>query len=298
MSATNATTYYELPVFIATDKPAWLTDWNGAMNAIDTAIKEALTAGENAQTTANTATTSIATINDSLTTINTSLTTLTSTVTGLVGSVNTINSLIGNGEPTTSDKTLIGAINEIYAMIGGGSDVEADIVVYDNTTSGLTATNVQDAIDELATAPAPSAGLDFGTATILTITADATNTTSSTGSISYATSNEGKFAKIYGGVTFGLNAPSAATNDVKLASLNTAFTGITSAFDMVVGYSLCRYSWSNQYLMLSLPTKLHINTDGTADITADLPADLVGTTYITLYVSLVPCIYEIIDLGD
>lgn len=149
MSATNATTYYELPVFIATDKPAWLTDWNGAMNAIDTAIKEALTAGENAQTTANTATSSIATINDSLTTINTSLTTLTSTVTSLTGSVNTINSLIGNGEPTTSDKTLIGAINEIYAMIGGGTEVDADIVAYDNTSSGLTATNVQDAIDEL-----------------------------------------------------------------------------------------------------------------------------------------------------
>ena len=152
MSATNATTYYELPVFIATDKPAWLTDWNGAMSAIDTAIKEALTAGENAQTTANTATTSIATINDSLTTINTSLTTLTSTVTGLVGSVNTINSLIGNGEPTTSDKTLIGAINEIYGMItggGGGAEIQAINVVYDNTTSGLTATNVQSAIDEV-----------------------------------------------------------------------------------------------------------------------------------------------------
>lgn len=152
MSATNATTYYELPVFIATDKPAWLTDWNGAMNAIDTAIKEALTAGENAQTTANTATTSIATINDSLTTINTSLSTLTSTVTGLVGSVNTINSLIGNGEPTTSDKTLIGAINEIYGMItggGGGAEIQAQNVVYNNTASGLTADDVQSAIDEV-----------------------------------------------------------------------------------------------------------------------------------------------------
>lgn len=157
MSATNATTYYELPVFIATDKPAWLTDWNGAMSAIDTAIKEALTAGENAQTTANTATSNISTINDSLTTINTSLTTLTSAVTGLTGSVNTINSLIGNGEPTTTDKTLIGAINEIYGMItggGGGAEIQAQNVVYDNTTSGLTATSVQGAIDELHDADA------------------------------------------------------------------------------------------------------------------------------------------------
>ena len=167
MSATNATTYYELPVFIATDKPAWLTDWNGAMNAIDTAIKEALTAGENAQTTANTATTSIATINDSLTTINTSLSTLTSTTTGLVGSVNTINSLIGNGEPTTSDKTLIGAINEIYGMItggGGGNEIQAGNVVYDNTTSGLTADDVQEAIDEvIAMIPQGGGDVEYST---------------------------------------------------------------------------------------------------------------------------------------
>ena len=157
MSATNSTTYYELPVFLATDKPAWLTDWNGSMAIIDSAIKEALTAGENAQTTANTATSDIATINSSLTTITTSLTTLTTTVTGHTGQINTINSLIGNGEPTTSDKTLIGAINEIYGMItggGGGAEIQAQNVVYDNTTSGLTADDVQSAIDELHDADA------------------------------------------------------------------------------------------------------------------------------------------------
>lgn len=39
MSATNQTTNYDLPLFIGTDKPSWLGDFNGAMNAIDTAIK-------------------------------------------------------------------------------------------------------------------------------------------------------------------------------------------------------------------------------------------------------------------
>lgn len=39
MSATNQTSNYELPLFIGTDKPSWLGDFNGAMNAIDTAIK-------------------------------------------------------------------------------------------------------------------------------------------------------------------------------------------------------------------------------------------------------------------
>ena len=151
MSATNATANYELPVFLATDKPAWLTDWHGAMNAIDTAIHTAQATADGAQTTAGTATADIATINASLSTITSNITSLTTTVNGNTGSINTINSLIGNGQPTTEDKTIIGAINEIYAMIGGGSTVTADVVTYDNTTSGLTADDVQEAIDEIVT---------------------------------------------------------------------------------------------------------------------------------------------------
>lgn len=37
MSATNKTANYELPKFVGTDKPSWLTDFNGAMTKIDTA---------------------------------------------------------------------------------------------------------------------------------------------------------------------------------------------------------------------------------------------------------------------
>lgn len=39
MSATNTTTNYSLPIFIGSDKPAWLVDFNGAMNAIDAQMK-------------------------------------------------------------------------------------------------------------------------------------------------------------------------------------------------------------------------------------------------------------------
>lgn len=191
MSATNATTNYSLPLFIGTDKPAWLVDWNGAMSAIDAQMKvnatdilANTTAISSLSTTVSTHTTSISTISGQITTLSTGLNTA-------QGNINTINSLIGNGEPTTTDKTLIGAINEIYGMITGGgsteiqaanvsfdgtasglvattvqaaieevyaaipatSSVNADDVSYDNTASGLTATNVQDAIDELASNP-------------------------------------------------------------------------------------------------------------------------------------------------
>ena len=47
----------------------------------------------------------------------------------------------------TTAQTLSGAINELYNA--PASSVDADDVSYDNTDSGLTATNVQDAIDEV-----------------------------------------------------------------------------------------------------------------------------------------------------
>ena len=39
MSSTNKTTNYELSQFIETDKPGWLTDYNGDMRKLDTALK-------------------------------------------------------------------------------------------------------------------------------------------------------------------------------------------------------------------------------------------------------------------
>lgn len=266
MSATNATTYYELPVFIATDKPAWLTDWNGAMNAIDTAIKEALTAGENAQTTANTATSSIATINDSLTTINTSLTTLTSTVTGLVGSVNTINSLIGNGEPTTSDKTLIGAINEIYGMItggGGGNEIQAQNVVYDNTTSGLTADDVQEAIDELHDADAIAYD---NTTSGLTATdvQSAIDELAQGGSGDYTVISTTIPATLTGGWDEVIDLPS----------------GYTHSNTLLVGASVCQASDNNRWINMSknIDWSLSINdNDKIYTFSATAPSWLAGS---------------------
>ena len=68
MSHTNSTTNYNLPQFVTTDKPAWLTDVNNAYSAIDTAIKAAKDAGDNAQGDATTAITNAGT---ALTTANT-----------------------------------------------------------------------------------------------------------------------------------------------------------------------------------------------------------------------------------
>lgn len=149
MSATNSTPTISLPLFIGTDKPAWLTDWNGAMNTIDSAIATLQTAESGTATALASLSQSLTALSGTVEQHTTAIQTVTTATASNTGSINTITSLIGNGEPTTTDKTIIGAINEIYADIGAGDGVDADEVNYDNTQSGLTADDVQAAIDEL-----------------------------------------------------------------------------------------------------------------------------------------------------
>lgn len=52
MASTNKTPEYELSQFIATDKPAWLSDYNGDMLKIDTGIAEAKAVADAAAATA------------------------------------------------------------------------------------------------------------------------------------------------------------------------------------------------------------------------------------------------------
>ena len=121
MSSTNKTTNYNLSQFLGSDKPAWLVDYNSDMQAIDTQMKANADAATAAQTTANTADSKADTNAGAISTLNTQIngaSGMAADVSTLQGNVNTINSLIGNGEPTTTDKTLIGAINELNSGLG------------------------------------------------------------------------------------------------------------------------------------------------------------------------------------
>lgn len=172
MSATNATTNYALPIFIGTDKPAWLVDWNSAMTAIDAAIKGVDTDVQGAVVDISGLSSTVASHTSSIATISGQITVITTNLNTATGNINTINSLIGNGTPTTTDHTLIGAINELHAnqgdlsllqttdksslvaaineILGGGSGIiSASVVSYNNAASGLSASNVQNAIDEV-----------------------------------------------------------------------------------------------------------------------------------------------------
>lgn len=123
MSYTNKTPNYELPQWLADDKPTFLSDMNGAFSDIDTAMKANENAAASAQSTADANTLSINGITtdiDGAGGVKARLSAVETAESNLEGSVNTINSLIGNGTPTTTDQTIIGAINEIHAFTGEG----------------------------------------------------------------------------------------------------------------------------------------------------------------------------------
>ena len=149
MSSTNKTSNLELSQFIGTDSPKWLTDYNSDMQKIDTGVGTVQAQADATDLVVSGHTSSIQSNTQSISDQQTAITSLRTDLTAAQGSINTINSLIGNGEPTTTDKTIIGAINELAAEIQPSGGVAASSVSYDNTTSGLTASNVQAAIDEV-----------------------------------------------------------------------------------------------------------------------------------------------------
>ena len=81
MSATNHTTNFELPLFIGSDKPTWLTDWNGAMTTIDAKIQEAKAEAASATSESGSNTQSINQINSTLQTLNSTISTMNTNVT-------------------------------------------------------------------------------------------------------------------------------------------------------------------------------------------------------------------------
>lgn len=92
MSHTNSTTNYNLPQFVGTDKPAWLTDINGAFSSIDTAIKGAKDTADTAAGDATTANTAIGTLANLSTTEKTNL----------VGAINEVNTGVATAQNTAN----------------------------------------------------------------------------------------------------------------------------------------------------------------------------------------------------
>lgn len=92
MASTNKTTHYDLPLFVGTDKPTWLGDFNSAMTALDNAIYHAAQAAATAQSQATTA-------NSTATAASSNATT------AIQNASHALN--LANGYPASDNKTLI-----------------------------------------------------------------------------------------------------------------------------------------------------------------------------------------------
>lgn len=126
MSHTNSTTNYNLPQFVGTDQPAWLTDINGAFSGIDTAIKNASDAATTAGTDATTANTSIGTLSNLTTTEKTNL----------VGAINEVNTAAGTAQTAANGAALDASNAQTTANTAKGiADALASFVNINNYTT-------------------------------------------------------------------------------------------------------------------------------------------------------------------
>lgn len=108
MSHTNSTANYNLPQFVGSDTPAWLTDVNGAMSAIDSQMKTNADNASTANTSATTANTNIGTLANLNTTAKTNL----------VSAVNEVNTGLGtvSGVASSASGTANQANSAIQAL--------------------------------------------------------------------------------------------------------------------------------------------------------------------------------------
>ncbi len=135
MGSTNKTAHYELPQFVANDKPSWLGDVNEAMEAIDTGIYGAKSSADGAQQTANNAVAGVQSAGTRMDGIQTQLDTVATqanqTATTVAGhtsaiatnsaNINTLNSRMGSTDIAgIGDGTVTGAISSLAGGTGGG----------------------------------------------------------------------------------------------------------------------------------------------------------------------------------
>lgn len=132
MSATNHTTNYNLPQFIGTDKPTWLTDVNGALNTIDTQMKLNADSATSASTSATTANTNIGTLASLDTTAKTDA----------VSAINEVNTKAGNAQSTAN--TAVSDASNAQTTANSASELATALASFVNINSFTNYTNTSD----------------------------------------------------------------------------------------------------------------------------------------------------------
>ena len=109
MGYTNKTSHYELPQYVANDKPSWLGDFNAAMLKIDTAMADNDATAEAANSAATGAQTQVSALSAQLSTIQGQVNTAVDTATTADGKATTAQTVAGEANTNASEaKTLAG----------------------------------------------------------------------------------------------------------------------------------------------------------------------------------------------
>ena len=117
-NATNKTPNYNLPIFIGSDKPSWLTDWNGAMTEIDSLLKQIETVGSANSTQIEGLKTSLETANNAITALQEGLTTTTQNTTKNTTDIGTLNtSMSGVQDDLIAQNTLVKTLSTTVATL-------------------------------------------------------------------------------------------------------------------------------------------------------------------------------------
>lgn len=132
MGYTNKTSHYELPQYVANDKPSWLGDFNAAMLKIDTVMADNDATAEAASSAATGAQTQVAALSSQLSTIQGQVNTAVDTATTADGKATTAQSVAGEANTNASEaKTLAQTAKQTAdnALPIGGGTMTGDLIL-------------------------------------------------------------------------------------------------------------------------------------------------------------------------
>lgn len=270
MSATNQTSNYDLPLFIGTDKPSWLGDFNGAMNAIDTAIKgraddisslgTRMTATETvANTASSNASTALTNANNAQTTANTALSNAETADTKAVAAQSTANTALSNASTaqTTADTANATAQSALTLGNSNAAEIEKLNLINFDTFDYSTMTTNYGSISNLS-------------------------------SISVATNSDGSIGKIYGRVI--VTNPNTA-NEIEVTIANTRIR--PSQQIIITGSTLRNWYVNDNINDVANTASIIIATNGTIKLKANCASSVTRVD-----INAIACLLFFKDFGD
>lgn len=293
---TNSTSNYELPQFIGTDKPQWLTDINQAFVSIDTAIHAV-------SVLANLNSTKIGDLNDlstdnkidlvsAINEVDSHTDSNTNTIAGHTTAISANTTAIGNlTDLDTVDKAnLVSAINEVDLIGNNNASNIGNLPSLETANKN----NLVVAINEIAEYINVNTYNSYDSSKINVTVDNETGTinVNRDSHISVAYNNDKSLAKIYGALVLAVNGNHIQSNKYHI-KLNVD-TGLhpSSQIDInplaIMGYS----NDSTQY-----PITARINTDGTIEFGYSFTNDLVAPNT-TIRINIFPCLLFIKNFGD